>query len=381
VSKKTLLQDEDKAVKILDLRDKEDTQKLNSRLVKDSHAEASMWLNAKNHKNIVQLHEVFRDARFCYFVMEKCASGLFQFMESLHEFNERSLGNVIAQMLHGVAHVHSIGIVHRDIKADNFLIGGEEGVTVKLNDFGLSAVVPSSGKLQGCVGTSPYMSPEMLNGNHYDMKTDVWSFAVLAYTLLFGAFPYTPKVKNSKAMREAIVQGKPPNFQPSRPYGGHMRSNSAVTFAHSLLKRNPAQRPNADEALNLPYIVAVSNNRHMLECELPSLRPMLYLAKREGAFEFRDLTKELDIDSLLDDMQNEKWGQRSLGKLHTIKTASSSVIGSKASTCSATASVEPWKNASSSVTTASGNTHTKSNSPQLSQTSLDSPRPPLAHRA
>lgn len=364
---------EDKAVKILDLLDKKneenDQSKIDSYLLKRARLEASLWWRAKNHKHVLHLQEMFIDARLAYFVMEKCAYGLFQFMERMSELNERSVGNIVEQMLQGVAHVHSIGIVHRDIKADNFLVGGKNRSTIKLSDFGLAARLSANGMLTGHYGTAPYMSPEMVTGQLYGVKTDVWSMGVLAYTLLFGSFPYspTPKVKNSEAMRAAIVQGKPPTFQPTFPSMEQMRSESVVEFAESLLERDPAKRPCANDALKLPYMVAVSRNQHMLDCELPSLRPMLYSAKKEGAFEVRDLNRELDIDGFLYDLQKERRGVVS-------PYSCSDIEKSFKQTDSA-----PGDNESSATTTASRNTSTLINSPTFSRTSSSSSQIPVTH--
>jgi serine/threonine protein kinase len=339
---------EDRAVKILDLRDKEDLQKISM-----AHTEASVWVKAHRHANVVQLHEVFYDSQFCYLVMEMCAGGLFQYMDKMPDFNERSVGKMLAQMLQGLAHVHSVGIVHRDVKADNYLVGGEDRSTVKLTDFGLSAVLPSSGQLWGGFGSAPYMSPEMLKGQCHDTRTDVWSIAVLAYTLLFGKFPYTPKKKSSKGMKQAIVQGGPPKFQSASSCVGQP-SEDAVAFVRLLLNRDPAERPYTDEALKLRYIVSAVDKQRSVECELPSLRPTLYSAKKAGAFEFHDLTKSLEIDGLLDTLQDKKYSPCTLlGKksqprgIH--KQKSTKAWSERSSTSS-----NIWSKACGVVSTASG---------------------------
>jgi len=77
----------------------------------------------------------------CFMVMEKCSCGLYQALRNMPDVTERDLGNILAQMLQGISHCHSVNIIHRDVKPDNFLIGGKDCHTVKLTDFGLSAIV------------------------------------------------------------------------------------------------------------------------------------------------------------------------------------------------------------------------------------------------
>merc|ERR1719421_1846208 len=103
----------------------------------------------------------------------------------------------------------------------------------------------------------------MIKGIYYDESADVWSMGVLAYALLFGTFPYLPKVQNPKAMKQAIVIGKPPTFEPVAPCIGQKRSDSAVKFVKTLLERSADQRPSASDALSMPYMLAVRGNLHM----------------------------------------------------------------------------------------------------------------------
>jgi serine/threonine protein kinase len=251
------------------------------------------------------------------------------------------------------------------VKPDNFLVGGDDGATVKLCDFGLSGALPSEGEkkglLKGVYGTAPFMCPEMIKGKYYDGRADVWSVGVLAYALLFGTFPYSPKVATSKAMKQAVVEGKPPSFSCI----GQSRSDSAVEFVKTLLERSSDERPSATDALRLPYLQAVRENRHMGSIELPSLRQMVYTAKKAGAFKLRDLTKEADIDPLLNKKQQEKHGmslpEKSLEKKIPGKTGGNQSKGTKQfgdwqiTISNMSVNSKVWDNTSSFATTASAN--------------------------
>jgi serine/threonine protein kinase len=228
------------------------------------------------------------------------------------ELSERFYGGIFVQMFKGIVHVHSLQVVHRDIKPDNYLVGGQDGQTVKLCDYGLSAILPKSGKLPGVYGTAPFMCPEMLSGRSYDEKADVWSLAALVYVLLFGNFPYMPKEQSSKGMKAAIVEGVPaPKFEPATKLtkdNGHFRTENVVSFAKALLNRDPEKRPSAPAALTMEYMAASRENAHAKGVGLPSLRGCLHLAKKVGAFEVRDPSRETGIDSVLNTLQQERHG-------------------------------------------------------------------------
>jgi len=297
----------EKAVKILDVRCTGDEQRAH-KLQKSAYSEANVWASVGQHSNVVQIFEAFYDTDVCYMVMDRCACDFYKYLESASDINERFIGELISQMLIGVSHVHASRVIHRDIKPDNFMMGGEDGKTVKLGDFGLSKPIPQNGVLIGVYGTAPFMCPDMIRGWPYDERADIWSMGVLAYALLFGSFPYTPKVPCSKGMKQAIVDGEPPRYQPLGYFSDEMRSESAVEFVRNLLDRDVGTRPFADGALGMKYMVDCRQNEHPSEGRLPSLRPMIRAAKKAGAFDVRDLSEETEIDSLLQKMQMEKHG-------------------------------------------------------------------------
>lgn len=305
----------ERAVKILDLRDKDNQDETNPQLLKVAQKEASVWKNLGHHPNCIRLYDLFCSNEFCYMVMEKCSSGLLQALESMPDLTERGLGNVFAQMLLGISRCHSVGVIHRDIKPDNFLVGGEDGQVVKLGDFGLSSMIPKQGgKLPGVFGTAPFMAPEMLIGRLYDEKADIWSLAVIIYVFLFGVFPYMPKQQSSKAMKQAIIDGADtPSFEPIQRGGGEsnslFRSPAALQLVRTLLDRDPETRLSAAEALDSPLIVAALEGVHLAGEDLPSLRPMLHAAKKVGAFEVRDPARDGTADIMLNELQMKRHGE------------------------------------------------------------------------
>jgi len=108
-----------------------------------------------------------------------------------------------------LAYLHSLGIIHRDVKTTNFLVG--EDFTVKMIDFGVSRVLTTS--LMTTVGTPTFMAPEVLGGKTvYTELADVYSFGLVIYELLSGAEPYADVPALSLAME--VLKGVRPTLRP-----------------------------------------------------------------------------------------------------------------------------------------------------------------------
>lgn len=307
--------DGSKAVKILRTRNS-CNMKTTAKLQANARKEAGLWKSISAHPNCVRLHDQFFEKNFCFFVMEKCSCGLFQALDTMGDITDQGLGNIFAQMLQGIAHCHRADIVHRDIKHDHFLMGGENGRTVKLADFGLAAALPQSGYFTGTVGTLPYMCPEMLRIERYDEKADVWSFAVVVYAMVFGQFPYMPRQRDTKSVRQAIITGTPPpSFAMRSPASAFkttltsrpLFSDKAVLFVKALLIRNSASRPSAQRALAWRWMRTGAGDQFPPNLTLPS-GPMLESAEEIGAFEMHNPQPASRVDSLLNAMQLDRHG-------------------------------------------------------------------------
>jgi len=287
--------------KILDLRDKRKPGRACPGLQDLAAMEADIAKRVGHHPNCVDFYGAYIHSGICFMTMEKCDCSLYEYMREHPALNERSLGKTIFAMVSGLHHLHSLRVVHRDIKPDNFMVGGVDRQTVKICDFGLSAILPEHGMLCGPVGTTPFMCPEMFIGHWYNEKADIWSLGVTVYVFLYGQFPYEAKNGTSEEMAKAIIKGNPPSFEPAA-------SPTANKFVQVLLQRVSEHRPGAEEILNLPYLVSVMTSRHMKNTTLPSLEQNLNTARRKGAVRTRDLSKRTELDEVLSAMQLKSGG-------------------------------------------------------------------------
>src|SRR5215470_6094138 len=155
---------------------------------------------------------------------------------------------VLRQMALGLEAAHRAGIVHRDIKPTNVL-RTDDGI-VKILDFGLAKLTSDSQAATAVtqpgetMGTVPYMSPEQLRGEAVDVRSDLWSFGVVAYELLAGVTPFQADSSAATAMR--ILNEEPPA----------LASVSGVPdwlaeLVTQLLRKAPGERPqSAGEVLS-----------------------------------------------------------------------------------------------------------------------------------
>jgi eukaryotic-like serine/threonine-protein kinase len=196
-----------------------------------------------NHPHIVTVHDVGEFEARQYLVME-CVDG-----ETLKEWAKekkrtpKEIGDLLIGVADGLAAAHEAGILHRDVKPTNILIG--RNGYAKLADFGLAklatgsrievdysrSIVPSQ---QGALfGTIAYMSPEQASGEALDSRSDIFSFAVVLYELLAGKRPFGGRT--DLEVLKTIIQGDPPPWNEETPATYRIMVEKA-------LEKNPAER-------------------------------------------------------------------------------------------------------------------------------------------
>jgi len=119
-----------------------------------------------------------------------------------------------AQTCRALDYAHKRGIVHRDIKPGNVMVGKDGSVRVV--DFGIARVLDASKTQTGMlIGTFAYMSPEQYHGEHADERSDIWSFGVLLYELLAYQRPFTGATPAS--LMHSICQAEPASLSTILP--------------------------------------------------------------------------------------------------------------------------------------------------------------------
>ncbi|XP_014825020.1 PREDICTED: hormonally up-regulated neu tumor-associated kinase homolog [Poecilia mexicana] len=202
------------------------------------------------HPHIVVLLETLETENSYYMAMELCAGGdLMDRICDRRRLGEREVRRYTRQILSAVEHLHRHGIVHRDLKIENFLL--DEHNNIKIVDFGLSNTLKSDSLslelLNTQCGSPAYAAPELLAHKKYDSKVDVWSIGVSMFAMLTGTLPFTVEPFNIKQLHQKMVNKDISNVP------GDI-SKDAVSFMMLLLEPDPDKRPSIREAMEERWI-------------------------------------------------------------------------------------------------------------------------------
>lgn len=196
-------------------------------------------LNTIKHPNIVRVLDVFENETFFQMIMEKHGAGmdLFEFVDRRPKLDEPLISYIFRQIVAAVDYLHSLQILHRDIKDENVII--DQHFHAKLIDFGSATFMSKDRMFSTFYGTVEYCSPEVLAGNKYEgPELEVWSLGVTLYVLTFGENPFFDVEETLRA------ELRPPGTA----------SPQLLGLLHSMLERDPTMRATMQRLGSHPWI-------------------------------------------------------------------------------------------------------------------------------
>ena len=227
----------DVAVKIM-REDAAEDETVRSRFCAESHAVAML-----SHPNIVAVYDVSHSDALEYIVMELVDGvTLLQYMEKKGALPWNEALHFTRQIARALAHAHSRGIIHRDIKPHNIMLLRDG--TIKVADFGIAALENELHEQNGeAVGSIHYIAPEQARGDYPDPRSDIYSLGVVMFEMFTGRKPYL-----GDTIQEIAVK--------------HMNADPP-----SMVALNPSLPPEL-ERITLKAMCADRNNRYQNANEL-----------------------------------------------------------------------------------------------------------------
>ncbi|CAB9516822.1 MAP kinase-activated protein kinase 2 (Fragment) [Seminavis robusta] len=214
-----------------------------------------------DHPNIVRLEEVYESHSEIYLVQELCLGGeLFDRLDEQpdYHYTESECARLVKNMLNAVRYLHSKGIIHRDLKLENFLFSStSQDSELKMIDFGLSKHFRYGEQQHEAVGTPYTVAPEVIRGC-YDERCDIWAIGVITFLLLSGDPPFggCGGPEPLMTVRANILKGQF-YFEPEDVWAGV--SSLARDFIKTLLVIDPKLRPTARDAQKHRWLMEWAN--------------------------------------------------------------------------------------------------------------------------
>ncbi|ESO84211.1 hypothetical protein LOTGIDRAFT_108604, partial [Lottia gigantea] len=215
--------------------------------------EVELLRESDQHSNVIRYFCMEADSQFRYIALELCAATIQVYVEKKSPYENLDCKTLLFQAMSGLAHLHSLDIVHRDIKPQNVLLSypnSKGEVRAMISDFGLckklAAGRMSFSQRSGAAGTEGWIAPEMLDE---DQRTtcavDIFSAGcVIYYVMSGGKHPFGESLR-----RQANILGGESSLV-------HIHGDDYVVLrsvVESMIKFNPDERPSAKAVLKHPF--------------------------------------------------------------------------------------------------------------------------------
>eukprot|EP01118_Nematostelium_gracile_P016092 TRINITY_DN6586_c0_g1_i1.p1 TRINITY_DN6586_c0_g1~~TRINITY_DN6586_c0_g1_i1.p1 ORF type:complete len:742 (-),score=243.03 TRINITY_DN6586_c0_g1_i1:39-2264(-) len=232
---------------------------LNSQNVKLLVTEIGI-MKSSIHPNVVQYIESYLVGETIWVVMEfmggGCLTEVLEQFENGVEMTELQIATVCKDTLSGLAYIHGLHRIHRDIKSDNLLLG-EDG-SVKLADFGYAAQLSKGKEIRNTIVGTPYwMAPELIRGQNYTQKVDLWSLGIMCMEMAEGEPPYM-EFPPLRALFLITTKGIP-DLKEANKWSPEFKD-----FLKKCLEKEPTARPDAAELLRHPFLRKTAHHREIV---------------------------------------------------------------------------------------------------------------------
>jgi eukaryotic-like serine/threonine-protein kinase len=207
------------------------------RVLREAQAAARL-----NHPGIVTLYEMGEEDGNALLVTEMVEGDTLARLSADGALSDREIGEIGADLCEALDHAHARGVVHRDVKPQNVLVGDEGEPRAKLMDFGVARLADSAALTAAgdVVGTLAYMAPEQAEGRPAGAEADVYSLALTLYECWSGE---NPNRRATPAATARAIGTRPRRLRRLRP---DLPPELCETI-DACLERRPGRRPSLEQ--------------------------------------------------------------------------------------------------------------------------------------
>ncbi|MEM6291472.1 MAG: protein kinase [Myxococcota bacterium] len=216
----------------------------NDEAVKRFEREAER-LGSVRHPNVVRMFGSGHTDGRAFLVMEFLEGELLsRYVTEKKHLDVETFVPIAAQVLKGIGHAHSRGVILRDVKPANIMLCERKGRAnfVKILDFGLAKLLKDEHPVteEHVLGTAGYLAPEAIKGNDLDLSVDVFAVGVLFYYMLSGRLPFVGD--DSATVFYKTIHDDPPPLAEVLPVD-HAVPDGLMALIHRCLEKDPSKRP------------------------------------------------------------------------------------------------------------------------------------------
>ncbi|XP_010882942.2 serine/threonine-protein kinase Nek11 [Esox lucius] len=277
-------------------------------------SQEAQLLSQLNHPAILTFYSSFlhRDS-FCI-ITEYCEDRdldlkLEEVRKAGQNLPEKQIADWLIQLLLGLHYMHERLILHRDLKAKNIFLKRN---ILKIGDFGVSCLLMGSCDLATTfTGTPYYMSPEVLNHQGYDSKSDIWALGCVLYEMCCLSHPFEGHTFLSVVMK--VVEGETPRL----PSSYSLELNAVM---QRMLEKTPSYRLSAAEALKTKYIEDSMQNIKHKYCRL-TLTDKTSGGEKDAAQLLKAMQRKVHLQTLLERSEVDRMTPRERMRLRKLQAA------------------------------------------------------------
>lgn len=221
-------------------------------------------LASVSHPNVIAYNEAFLDGNRLCIIMEYAPDGdlskvIKKWQMMKRPMPEDLIWKLFIQVARGLAALHNMKILHRDIKPGNIMV--MQGDIAKIGDLGIAKLLTSTLAAKTQIGTPHYMPPEIWKNKPYSFSSDIWALGCLLYEMATFSVPFEARSMNE--LRYKVLKGTFPAVPGTY-------SKELANMVRDCLDQTPERRPTVERMLASPII---TSKMHLLSGEARQAPP------------------------------------------------------------------------------------------------------------